>query len=193
MKVLIACEESQAVCKEFRARGHEAFSCDIQECSGGLPEWHIKADCLEVIYGFEWDMLIGHPPCTYLSGAGLHWCDVEKHGSKAIERIIKREAAKKFFLKMWNAPIKKICLENPVGYMGRFLPYSQTIDPYFFGDPHRKRTCLWLKNLPKLFHSKVDTLFDTHTHTHTHTGTNKHRFNRQKKVFYRFKKQKFKR
>lgn len=160
MKILVACEESQAVCKAFRERGHEAYSCDIQECSGGHPEWHIKQDVLPLLNGncsFEttdgtahfikgkWDMIIAHPPCTYLTGAGA--CNIPKHP----ERIEKGYEAAKFFKKFLGANCEKICAENPPP-MKRFnLPkYTQIIQPYYFGDPFNKRTCLWLKGLPEL-------------------------------------------
>lgn len=158
MKVLVACEESQEVCKAFRARGHEAYSCDIQACSGGHPEWHIIEDVTRVlsggywdtqlgirIYAEYWDLMIGHPPCTYLSFAGMHW-EKKQPGRKE-----KRLEAMEFFMALWNAPIKKKCLENPQGYpQHAFRKPNQIIHPYYFGDPHLKRTCLWLDGLPKL-------------------------------------------
>lgn len=130
MKVLIACEESQRVCAAFRERGHEAYSCDIQECSGGHPEWHIKGDCLLIINGNcefttqdgqahkidgKWDLLIAHPPCTYLTVTGNRWFSVEKYGKKAIERAKKREGAIDFFMKFATCDCDKIAIENPVG------------------------------------------------------------------------------
>lgn len=152
MKVLVACEESQAVTIAFRERGHEAYSCDIQDCSGGFPEWHIKGDVLEVINN-GWDLLIGHPPCTYLSYAGIrHW--------NAPGRLEKRLAALDFFAKLWLAPIEKICLENPKGCASPTIAkFSQEIQPYFWGDPHLKTTWLWLKNLPPLQYQLADDLF----------------------------------
>jgi site-specific DNA-cytosine methylase len=147
MRVLVACEESQEVCKAFRARGHEAYSCDIQECSGGHPEWHYKKDVFEVINNYgPWDMMIAFPPCTYISSAGLHWCLKDK------ERMQKRDEGLSFFIALYNQKqIKKIAIENPVGYANtNFKPHTQIIEPYYFGDPHKKRTCLWLKNLPRL-------------------------------------------
>ena len=157
MRVLLACEESQAVCIEFRKRGHEAFSCDIQECSGGHPEWHIKEDVLKVI-NEGWDMMIGFPPCTYLTYAGTaHW---NKPG-----RLEKRLAALDFFSKLWLAPIEKICLENPKGCASATIAkYSQEIQPHYFGDSDVKTTWLWLKNLPKLVHVEEVNLFDNVTH-----------------------------
>lgn len=148
MNVLILCEESQVVCKAFRAKGHNAYSNDIQECSGGHPEWHLLMDCFEAINlngGGYWDLIIAFPPCTYVSGAGLHWC------KKDHARSSKRDAALEFFKKIYNSNCKKIALENPVGYLNtNFKKATQIIHPYYFGDPHLKRTCLWLKGLPRL-------------------------------------------
>jgi hypothetical protein len=164
MKVLIACEESQTVCKEFRKKGHDAYSCDIQDCSGGYPEWHIQGDAIEVAYNNHWDLMIGHPPCTYLSYAGIRWFNVDRYGEKAKERHAKKDDAIKFFLKLYNAPINKICLENPRGFIQKVIPYSQAIQPYYFGDSFSKKTLLWLKNLPFLLHSETKTLFEEKTH-----------------------------
>lgn len=164
MKVLLACEESQAVCKEFRKLGHEAFSCDIQECSGGHPEWHYQQDVFEVI-NMGWDLMIAFPPCTYLSYAGNGWFNVDKYGDKAVQRMIDRNDALSFFMKLYNAPIDKICIENPRGYPMKFIKPTQVIHPYYFGDEDKKTTCLWLKNLPPLLHSAHDTLFYEKTHT----------------------------
>nr|DAP71942.1 MAG TPA: DNA (cytosine-5)-methyltransferase 3A [Caudoviricetes sp.] len=168
MKVLIACEESQAVCIAFRAKGHEAYSADIQDCSGGHPEWHIKGDVLPIINGNAdfvtmdgtahriegtWDLLIAHPPCTYLSNAGAARL-YKKIGEKSyveLERLSKGFDAKEFFLKFLNASIDKIAVENPIPSGVYRLPkYSQVIQPYEYGHPYSKRTCLWLKGLPKL-------------------------------------------
>jgi len=164
MKILIACEESQTVCKAFRKKGHEAYSCDIQDCSGGHPEWHIKHDVLKVIDD-NWDIMIAHPPCTYLSHAGNAWFNVEKYGQKAIDRIQNRKEAELFFLKFYNCNIPKIAIENPRGSINRILKPSQVIHPYYFGDMEKKTTCLWLKNLPLLKHIKEDDLFNDKTHT----------------------------
>lgn len=144
MKVLIGCEESQAVCKAFRERGHEAYSCDLQECSGGYPEWHIKGDVLVEAYSGKYDLMIGHPPCTTLSYAGtMHWNNPG--------RVFERLKALEFFAKLWEAPIGMICLENPKGCASPVIAkYTQEIQPYYFGDPHLKTTWLWLKNLPAL-------------------------------------------
>lgn len=135
-KALVACEESQAVCIALRAKGWEAYSCDILPCSGGHPEWHIQGDALEVIYSQNWDMLLGHPPCTYLSYAATgSWNNPG--------RLEKRLEALNFFAKMWLAPIHFICLENPKSCASPTIAkYSQEIHPYYFGDPELKTT--WL-------------------------------------------------
>lgn len=166
MRVLIGCEESQEVCKAFRALGHEAYSCDLQDCSGGHPEWHLKMDVFEAIEKVKPDLLIGHPPCTYLSFAGNRWFNYERYGEKAIERNRLRHEAIRFFIGLWNAQVKHICIENPRGYIQLFLPQSQIIQPYYFGDSQSKTTLLWLKNLPHLQHEKTDSLFGSKTHVH---------------------------
>lgn len=144
MKVLLACEESQEVCKRFREKGHEAYSCDIQDCSGGHPKWHIKGDVLEVINN-GWDLMIAFPPCTYLTVAGMRWLKTDK------TRYNKLLEARDFFLKLWAAPIEKIGIENPVGWMNtNWRKPTQIIEPYYFGDNEKKRTCLWLKGLSRL-------------------------------------------
>jgi hypothetical protein len=224
MRVLLACEESQAVCKEFRKLGHEAFSCDIQECSGGHPEWHFKEDIFKVIDGWQkvihigdcifedwdedfelaicpnclidfsdchcpgsmqddeyeykefddilyakrldfknWDLMIAFPPCTHLAVSGAPHFEQKRKDGRQQEGI-------DFFMKMVNAPINKIAIENPIGIMSKVykLP-NQIIQPYFFGDPFSKSTCLWLKNLPHLYHNAEPNLFDTNI---THTNKN---------------------
>lgn len=164
MKVLVACEESQRVCIEFRRLGHEAYSCDIEPCSGGHPEWHIQQDVLPLLNGkckfrtvngeehridTRWDMIIAHPPCTYLSNAGARF--LYPKGELNKERLQKGLKAKGFFMKLWNADCKRIAVENPIPSKVYGLPkYSQTIQPYEFGHPYSKKTCLWLKGLPKL-------------------------------------------
>lgn len=166
MKVLVACEESQAVCKAFREKGHEAYSCDIVECSGGHPEWHIQQDVLPLLKGFcifetmdgarhyinsTWDMIIAFPPCTYLTVTGNRWFNVEKYGEKAIRRQKYREEAVKFFMNLAAANCGKIAIENPIGIMSsEWRKPEQIIQPYQFGHPQRKSTCLWLQGLPKL-------------------------------------------
>ena len=150
MKVLIACEESQAVCKAFRKRGHEAYSCDIQECSGGHPEWHIKGDVLPLL-NEKWDLIIAHPPCQFLTNTGNPYLNVEKWGEKAIQRAKDRESAFEFFMKFANADCEKICIENPIGYPNtHFRKPDQIIQPWQFGHPFTKATCLWLKGLEPL-------------------------------------------
>ena len=171
MKVLVACEESQEVCKAFRALGHEAYSCDIQECSGGHPEWHIKGDCLPLIngncefitmdgqahkIGGKWDLLIAHPPCTYLTVSGNRWFNVDKYGEKAEKRLQARQEAYDFFMAFVNAECDKIAIENPIGYMNsHYRKPNQTIQPYQFGHHARKSTCLWLKGLPNLVPTEI--------------------------------------
>jgi hypothetical protein len=182
MNIILGCEESQSVCIEMRKKGHNAYSCDIQECSGGHPEWHIQADIFEVIKGGyfvtqfgnivfidKWDLGIFFPPCTYLSYVGNRWLDIEKYGQKAIERSEKRELAKEFFLSLLNCNIPKVAIENPRGYVMEFLKPTQIIQPYYFGDSFSKATCLWLKGLPKLYHNKIANLFDNSV-THVFKG-----------------------
>lgn len=166
MKVLVACEESQAVCKAFRAKGNEAYSCDIQPCSGGHPEWHILGDVLPLLNGKcefttcdgelhfisdKWDLIIAHPPCTYLTVTGNRWFNVGRYGERAIQREKNRLNAVDFFMKFVNAVCSKIAIENPIGCMSTvYRKPDQIIQPYYFGDPERKSTCLWLKGLQPL-------------------------------------------
>ena len=148
MKVLIACEESQAVCKAFREKGHEAYSCDIQDCSGGHPEWHIKGDVLPLLKE-KWDLIIAHPPCTFLSNAGARF--LYPKGVLNEERLAKGMEAKEFFMALYNADCPRIAVENPIPSKVYGLPeYTQTIQPWMFGHPVQKKTCLWLKGLPLL-------------------------------------------
>ena len=155
MKILIACEESQTVCKAFRAKGHEAYSCDILPPSGGRPEWHIQDDVLKHL-DEGWDMMIAHPPCTYLSNAGARFLYQGGEGVLNLERFKEGKTAAKFFLKLLNAPIEKISVENPIPSTIFRLPrYTQIIQPYQFGHPVQKKTCLWLKNLPPLTPTKI--------------------------------------
>ena len=150
MRVLIACEESQRVCTAFREKGHEAYSCDILDCSGGHPEWHIKGDVTPILKD-KWDLIIAHPPCTYLTVTGNRWFDIDKYGEKAIQRYKDREDAIKFFMLFVECDCEKVAIENPIGIMSTvYRKPEQIIEPYWFGDPYEKRTCLWLKNLPKL-------------------------------------------
>jgi hypothetical protein len=157
MKVLVACEESQVVTIAFRKLGHEAYSCDIQECSGNHPEWHLQQDVIPLL-SQNWDLMIAHPPCTYLSYAATgSW---NKPG-----RLKKRLEALQFFAVLYEAPIERICIENPMGCASPTIAkYTQIIQPYYFGDTESKRTCLWLKNLPKLKHTKQTDMFDICTH-----------------------------
>lgn len=164
--VLIACEESQRMCTEFRRLGHKAYSCDLLDPSGGHPEWHIKGDVTPLLNGnctFEtmsgelvqvlgkWDLIIGHPECTYLTTTGNRWFNEEKYGDAARKRKSDREDAVRFFMQIANADCDHIAIENPVGIMStRWRKPDQIFQPYIFGDPFEKKTCLWLKNLPVL-------------------------------------------
>lgn len=164
MKILIACEESQRVCLAFRRKGHEAYSADLQECSGGYPEYHVKGDVLKILnyptrfitqdntYHFidKWDLIIAHPPCTYLTLAGNRHL-YNKNGTLNSERYRKGIEAAEFFNMFYNANCEKICVENPLANGIFNLPkYTQIIHPYYFGEPFKKRTCLWLKGLSPL-------------------------------------------
>jgi len=147
MRILLACEESQEVCKEFRKIGHEAFSCDILPCSGNHPEWHIQGDVIEQL-DKGWDMMIAFPPCTHLAVSGARWFPEKIKDGRQQEGI-------DFFMSMINAPIPKIVVENPIGIMSsKFRKPNQIIQPYFYGDASRKSTCLWIKGLPNLNHPK---------------------------------------
>ena len=153
MKVLVACEESQAVTKELRKLGHEAYSCDIIPCSGGHPEWHIQVDARELLK-MKWDMIIAHPPCTYLTNAGAVRMRVK--GEIQPERYAKAMEAKSFFMQFYNADCPRIAVENPTPMKIVGLPpYTQAIQPYQFGHHYSKRTCLWLKGLPKLVPTEI--------------------------------------
>ena len=163
MKILVACEESQAVTKAFRELGNEAYSCDILPCSGGHPEWHLQQDVTELLQQ-KWDMIIAFPPCTHLSVSGA------KHFVKKREDGRQKEAIK-FFMRFINADCEKIVVENPVGIMsGKYIlehfpglsvkynlpiPFTQKIQPYEYGDEAQKTTCLWIKGLPKLIPTKI--------------------------------------
>lgn len=149
MRVLIACEESQAITKEFRKLGHEAFSCDLLPCSGGHPEWHFQQDIFEVIdKGF--DIMIAHPPCRYLAVSGARWM-YNKDGSVNQERLKNQNEALSFVQKLMDAPIDKIAIENPISVIStKIRKPDQIVQPYMFGDKASKSTCLWLKNLPEL-------------------------------------------
>jgi site-specific DNA-cytosine methylase len=175
MNILIACEESQTVCKEFRKLGYNAYSCDTVQCSGGHPEWHLHGDVLQVIDNNggtlqsgeqltlqgKWDMMIAHPPCTYLSVSGAKWyyhpedkhlpIDERRPHPKFPNRAKDRDSAIDFFMKLMDADIEYIAIENPVGIMStKYRKPEQIVQPYHFGDSASKTTCLWLKNLPLL-------------------------------------------
>lgn len=172
MKVLIACEESQAVCKEFRKLGHEAYSCDIIPCSGGHPEWHIQDSVQPILNGKcsfktmdgkehtidgKWDMILAFPPCTYLTVTGNRWFDVIKYGYKAQSRWNDRCIAICFFLQLAYADCDKVAIENPIGCMNTyFRKPDQIVHPYYFAEHEndenceRKSTCLWLKGVKPL-------------------------------------------
>lgn len=153
MRVLIGCEFSGTVRDAFAARGHDAWSCDILPTE--RPGNHIQGDLRKVL-NRDWDLLIAHPPCTYLSYAGIRWFNEVRYGDKARERRKKQAAALSFFLALYMAPIPRIAIENPVGFANAaFRKPDQVIEPYYFGSPHKKRTCLWLKNLPKLEYDKA--------------------------------------
>lgn len=166
LNVLVACEESQRVCSEFRRLGHNAYSCDLLECSGGHSEWHIKQDVIPLLNGScrfttmdgtehyidgRWDLIIAFPPCTYLTVTGNRWFNVERYGEKAIRRYKDREQAIKFFMSFANANCDRIAIENPVGVMStEWRKPNQIINPWLFGDAFEKKTCLWLKGLSEL-------------------------------------------
>ena len=148
-KVLIACEESQAVTIAFRKLGFEAYSCDILPCTGGHPEWHYQQDVFEVI-DKGWDLMIAHPPCTYLSVSGAKHL-YNKDGSPNLERLQNQREALLFVKKLMDANIPSIAIENPISVISSKLRKpDQIVQPYWFGDSASKSTCLWLKNLPKL-------------------------------------------
>ena len=165
MNVLVACEESQRVCTEFRKLGHNAFSCDIIPCSGGHPEWHIMQDVIPLLNGRcsfktmdgiehsideKWDLIIAHPPCTYLTLAGNKWFKPEL-ADRFPDRQKQRKEAVDFFMAIANADCDKIAIENPVGIMSsQWRKPDQYIEPYMFGNPEKKKTGLWLKRLPLL-------------------------------------------
>lgn len=155
MNILIACEESQAVCKAFREIGHNAFSCDILTCSGGHPEWHLQQDVLPLLKE-KWDMIIAFPPCTYLTVTGNRWFNIDKYGEKAIQRHKDRKDAIDFFMAFANADCEKIAIENPVGIMSsEWRKPNQIINPWQFGDAFEKKTCLWLKGLSELIPTNI--------------------------------------
>jgi hypothetical protein len=174
MNILVACEESQAITKELRALGHNAYSCDLLPCSGGHPEWHFNEDVFKIIennggvtqagqiaFVDEWEMMIAHPPCTFLAVSGARWYyhpedkdlpfEQRRPHPRFPNRAQDREEALEFFIKLLEAPIEKIAVENPVGIVStRYRKPNQTVHPWMFGDEASKATCLWLKNLPLL-------------------------------------------
>lgn len=159
MLVLVGCEESQEVCKAFRAKGHEAYSCDLLPCSGGHPEWHLQRDLLEVMYE-DWDIMIAFPPCTYLTVTANKWYkDQPPRKSGTLVGAERREARLKaidFAKRLFNCGIPKIAMENPIGVLSTaFRKPDQIIQPFQFGHAERKSTCLWLKGLPKLEATKI--------------------------------------
>ena len=169
MKILIACEESQTVCKAFRQLGFEAFSCDLQECSGGRPEWHLKQDVFEVIGMGCWDAMIAFPPCTYLTVTGARWL-YNSDGTRNEARWSNKAEAVDFVKKLYNTNIAHVAIENPIGMLSTLWQKpTQIIQPYYFGDEAQKTNCLWLKNLPQLQHVKQPDLF-AQTVTHCSKG-----------------------
>lgn len=190
MKVLVACEESQEVCKAFRARGHEAYSCDIQEPSGGHPEWHICGDVLPLLNGNcefvtmddvmhridgKWELLIAHPPCTYLSNAGARW--LYAGGELNAERYRKGLEGKKFFMAMLNADCPRIAVENPIPSSIYDLPqYTQIIQPYQFGEPWSKKTCLWLNGLEPLQPTNIVEDYKPYCSSGSYSGTHNSKY-----------------
>ena len=163
MNVLVACEESQEVCKAFRAKGHNAFSCDLQPCSGGRTEWHILGSVIPLLNGNctfatqdnrlhyidKWDVIIAFPPCTHLCNSGARWfAEKRKDG--------RQQAGIDFFMIFANLDCEKVAIENPIGIMSRlYRKPDQIIQPFQFGHPYTKSTCLWLKGLPKLTPTKI--------------------------------------
>ena len=148
MRVLVACEESQAVTKELRRLGHEAYSCDIQECSGGHPEWHLQQDVIPLL-AEPWDMIIAFPPCTDLAVSGArHFAKKRADG--------RQQRSIEFFMRFVNVDCPKVAIENPIGIMSsHYRKPDQIIQPYQFGEHARKSTCLWLKGLPKLIPTDI--------------------------------------
>ena len=161
-RILIACEESQATTKAFRKLGHEAFSCDLLPCSGGHPEWHFQEDIFEVIKREpKFDLMVAHPPCTYLTGSGVQWLShpEDKHlpfgerrpNPKYPNRRQDMLDSVEFVKALYNSDIEHVAIENPVGLLSsRWQKPNQIVQPYMFGDEATKTTCLWLKNLPLL-------------------------------------------
>lgn len=176
MRVLVACEFSQVVTKAFRERGHDAYSCDLLPTEGN-PEWHIQDDVLNHL-DEGWDLMIAHPPCTYISFAGTGAWNLPG-------RCFKRLKALEFFAKLWEAPIGKICLENPKSCASPVIAkYTQEIHPYYFGDPHLKTIWLWLKGLRPLTYSHSQSLFSERTATDRPSPISIDNTDRMKKRYY---------
>ena len=154
-EILIACEESQAITKAFRKLGYNAYSCDLLPCSGGHPEWHIQGDAIAEAYSGKYDMMIAHPPCTYLAVSGARWL-YNKDGSRNEERYENQAEALDFVQQLMNAPIEHIAIENPISVISSHIRKpDQIVHPYMFGDKASKSTCLWLKNIPKLIPTDI--------------------------------------
>lgn len=148
MKILVACEESQAVTKEFRKLGHEAFSCDLYETSGEHPEWHLQEDAIPLLKE-SWDLVIAFPPCTHLAVSGARWFEQKRKDGRQQQGI-------DFFLEFTKTDCPRVAIENPVGIMSKiYRKPDQIIQPYYFGDSYSKKTCLWLKGLPKLVPTNI--------------------------------------
>ena len=166
MKILIACEESQAITLAFRKLGYEAYSCDLLPCSGNHPEWHYQEDVFSVIEREDWDMMIAHPPCTYLTSSGVQWLshpedkDLPFEERRAHPKYPNRRKdmldSVEFVKALYNCKIPRVAIENPIGLLStRWRKPEQIIQPYMFGDEATKSTCLWLKNLPQLTPTKM--------------------------------------
>lgn len=200
MKILVACEESQRVCMAFRAKGHEAYSCDIVFCSGGKPEWHIWADVTPLLNGDctfrtcdgqahyidKWDMIIAFPPCTFLSKAGS--VNLYKNGVIDEERFNLGQQAAEFFRAIYNADCPRICIENPVPMKMFGLPScSQVVEPFYFGVPVSKKTYLWLKGLPFLCPTNVvEPQYTFNTYPLFKNSSGKYRQRNRSKTFQEF-------
>ncbi len=158
VRVIVGCEYSQVIMSAFLEAGYDAWSCDLLPCEGQYPERHIQGDLLKVLKERKFDLGIFHPPCTFISWAATkYWHDKG--------RVFKRLKALDFFARLWESDLKYICIENPMGCADSIVAkHSQIIHPYYWGDEHLKKTCLWLKNLPKLEHRKQDDLFESRTH-----------------------------
>lgn len=167
LRVLIACEESQAVTKEFRKLGHEAYSCDLLPCSGGHPEWHFQEDIFKVLSREEkFDLMVAHPPCTYITGSGVQWLshpddknlpfENRRPHPKYPNRRQDMQDSIDFIMRLYQQDIPFIAIENPVGLLStRWRKADQIIQPWQFGDEATKTTCLWTKNLPELRHTEI--------------------------------------